>query len=220
MAFLIPAFDEAGVIGDVVRRALAVGCAGEVVVVDDGSRDGTGEAAREAGARVVRLSENRGKGVALRAGAAATHAPVLVFLDGDGQDDPAETPRLLEAIGAGADLVIGSRFLGHFEAGAIRWLNRQATVGLTALLSLFYGQRITDSQAGFRAVRRAAFLSLRLRARRYDIETETLTRALRAGLRVVEIPVSRAPRAAGHTKLPRWATGVRVLATIIRCRVT
>lgn len=220
VAFIIPAKDEAGVVGDVVRSARAAFPAAELVVVDDGSTDGTGDEARAAGARVVRFERNRGKGAALRAGALATDADVLIFLDADGQDDPAEATRLLGPLEQGADLVIGSRFLGTLLPGAITPVNRAANLALTYGMSVLYGRHITDSQAGFRAIRRATYLSLPLRARHYDVETEVLARALRAGLNVVEVPVSRAPRAAGHTKMHRLVTGARIASTMLRCRLT
>ena len=115
--------------------------------------------------------------------------------------------------------MLGSRFLGRFDAGAIKPLNRVATVGITAMLSALYGQRITDCLAGFRAVRRVAYLSLPLRADRYEVETEVVALALRAGMRVEEVAVTRAARTAGETKLHRLRTGVGVVVTMMRCRV-
>lgn len=217
--FLIPAYDEAGAIGDVVRRALATGCADAVLVVDDGSTDETAAEAEAAGAVVVRLATNAGKGVALRAGVeAAGEADVLILMDADGQDDPADAPRLLDALAAGADLVIGSRFAGTLRDGAITPLNRFGNLALTRLMAWLYGHPIGDSQAGFRAARREALLRLRWRAQRYDVETEVYARALRAGLSVTEVPVTRSARAAGESKLPPLRTGLRVLATMLRCR--
>ena len=218
VAFVIPAMNEQGAVGEVVRRALATGCAAEVIVVDDGSTDGTAAEAEAAGARVVRLGVNRGKGAALRAGAQASERSILLFLDADGQDDPAEAQRLLAEIARGADLVIGSRFLGTLHPGAITPVNRVANLALTHGMSALYGARITDSQAGFRAIRREAFLAMPLRARHYDVETEVLARALRGGLKVVEVPVSRSPRAAGHTKMHRVVTGLRIARAMVRTR--
>src|SRR5262245_57696523 len=113
---VIPAHNEAQAIADVVR-----GCRGalEVIVVDDASHDDTSSTARAAGAMVVRSEVPLGKGAAIRRGAAIARGDIVVMLDGDGQDPPAEIPRLVAAIAAGADLAIGSRFLGRFEPGAI-----------------------------------------------------------------------------------------------------
>src|SRR5205814_643780 len=119
------------VIGNLVREALGTLPSGEVLVVDDGSTDGTDRTAGDAGARVVRLPENSGKGAAVRRGLGEVRGEVIVLIDGDGQDDPTEIPRLLEALRPGVDLVIGSRFIGQFEPGAItpfnHWGNRFLT---------------------------------------------------------------------------------------------
>jgi len=103
---LVAAYNEAPVIGEVVRKALAAVPSGEVLVVDDGSTDGTERTATEAGARVLRLPANEGKGCAVRRGLPEAHGDVIVLIDGDGQDDPSEIPSLLEALRPGVDLVV------------------------------------------------------------------------------------------------------------------
>lgn len=213
---VIPAFDEAATIGPLVRQCLAVDGVGEVVVVDDASRDDTAGFAASAGARVVRCARNLGKGAALRRGAAAAHGDILVLLDGDGQDPPAEIPRLLAALDAGADLAIGSRFLGRFEPGAITAVDHLGNRALTWAFGRLFGVTLTDTQAGFRAVRRALFMRLGLVATRYEIETELLARALQVGARVVEVPVTRRPRAHGATRLQRVVDGARILGCMLR----
>jgi len=218
VTFVIPAKDEAGAVGDVVQRAIEAGCADEVLVVDDGSKDGTGAEAAAAGARVVSLPVNVGKGRALQAGVKAAPVGVVVFLDADGQHDPRETAVLLDAMARGADLVIGSRFLGTLEPGSITPVNRVANRAITLGMRLLYGHAITDSQAGFRAIRRDVFLGLGLVAERYDVETEMLAKALRRGLKVVEVPVTRKPRAAGSTKMNRFETGLRIARAMVRER--
>jgi glycosyltransferase involved in cell wall biosynthesis len=222
VSVVIPCHDEAEAIGAVVRgvRAELEGREHEVLVVDDGSGDGTGEAAREAGARVVRLEPNRGKGVALVTGAREARFPVLAFLDGDGQDDPSDLVPLLERLSDDVSLVVGSRFLGTLHAGSIHPLNRVANRAFSGLISVLFGERITDSQAGFRIVRRDAFLALGVRAREYDVETDTLLRGLKAGWRVVEAPVQRHPRRGSVTDFRRVRHGVLILWTIVRARVT
>ena len=221
ISVVIPCHNEATAIADVIRGAReALGeREHEVLIVDDGSSDGTAAIAEGAGARVLRLDPNRGKGVALDEGARAARYEHLVFLDGDGQDEPREIPDLLLELRPGVDLVIGSRFLGTLHPGAIHPLNRQANVAFTRLIALAFGQRVTDSQAGFRALRRGPFLSLGIGAREYDVETEMLCKALRRGWRVVEIPVSRYPRAGSVTDFNRVRHGLLILGTIIRERL-
>jgi glycosyltransferase involved in cell wall biosynthesis len=219
-SLIIPARNEAVSIGAVVAAARA-GCPrlAEIVVVDDGSTDGTADAAREAGARVVSLSPNRGKGVALRTGVAAAAGAVLAFIDADGQDDARELPRLLEALRPDVDMVIGSRFLGTIAPGAITPLHRAGNIALTWWFNQLFDASLSDTQAGFRVVRRDALLLDALRASRYEIETELTAHVLRRGGRVVEVPVSRAPRAGGATGFETARDGLRILRTMTRERL-
>lgn len=216
---LIAAYNEAPSIGAVVRGCrLHTPGLREVLVVDDGSQDDTALEAERAGARVYRLPSNQGKGAALREGLARSSGDVLVLLDGDGQDPPEEIPRLLEALAPEVDLVVGSRFLGRFEEGAITPVNRVGNIVLTGIFNALFGVEVTDSQAGFRAIRRRALEGLRLKARRYDIETEMLVQVLARGGRVVEVGVTRSARTHGHSGLHAVRDGTRILGRMLRCR--
>jgi len=218
---LLPAHDEAGAIGDVVRRCVrTVEGQGEVLVVDDGSRDGTAKEAFAAGARVVRLPDNRGKGAAVRRGLAEARGEVIVLLDADGQDPPEEIPRLLEALSPDVDLVIGSRFRGRFEPGSVRAVDHAGNRALTAVVNALFRTRLTDTQAGFKAARRQTLLDADLEASTYDIEVEMLLAVLRDGGRAVEVPVTRLPRRGGRSKLRAVRDGSRILARILRSRLT
>lgn len=222
VSVVIPCHDEAPNVAGVVRRCRDVlaGRPHEVLVVDDGSGDGTGTAALNAGARVVALARNEGKGRALLAGVRAARHDLLVVMDGDGQDDPRDIPALLAPLDQSqADLVVGSRFLGTLHAGAIHPLNRVANQAFTALIAALFRARVTDSQAGFRALRRERFLTLGVQAREYDVETDTLLRALRAGWRVREVPVQRFPRGGSRTDFRRVRHGLLILWTIVRERL-
>jgi glycosyltransferase involved in cell wall biosynthesis len=220
ISVLLPAFDEAMTIGPLVRGCLAhtpPPC--EVLVVDDGSTDDTGTLAEAAGARVLRLPGNRGKGVAVREGLAAVRGDVVVMLDADGQDDPAEIPSLLAALTDDVDMVVGSRFRGQFGAGSITPLNYAGNRFLTFVLNVLFATRMTDTLAGFKALRVSRLRGLRFEARRYDIEVELLVRLLRAGARVIEIPVRRAARVHGTSRLDSFRDGTRVLGRIVRLRL-
>jgi glycosyltransferase involved in cell wall biosynthesis len=159
--------------------------------VDDGATDGTGEAAREAGAEVIVHPANEGKGRAIRTGLDAlthggfTHA---LLLDGDMQHLPSEGSRLLdEADASGADLVLGERRFGRDRMPASRYhANRWGSRALSA----FVGVPLRDTQCGFRVVRLEALRGLTLRARGYDIETEMLVKLWRRGARITSVPVT------------------------------
>ncbi len=179
---VIPAFDEAETIGDVRDRTRPH--VDLVFVVDDGSRDAT-SALR---GNVLRHSRNLGKGAALRTGiraALAAGAQAIVTLDGDGQHDPGEIPRLLSAL-EGSYMVIGKRRRSK-EMPPLRRLCNGAS---SALISILSGRRRYDVHSGYRVYRADLFRKMEIRSRRYEVEVELLLKAGRAGLRVVEVPVS------------------------------
>lgn len=183
---VIPAYNEAARIGPVVRHLVALGL--PVLVVDDGSRDTTTRVAREAGADVLRRA-NGGKGTAIIAGcrrAVELGYRRVLLLDGDGQHDPAEAPRLIAAARRGADLVIGMRMLDLGRQPVYRrCFNRLSSL----LVTMAAGQRIRDSQSGYRMCDPRLLLSLPLVGHKYDLETEMCILAARAGRKVVEVPI-------------------------------
>lgn len=220
VSVILPAYNEAATIAGVIRGCQeALPGLEQLLVIDDGSTDATAKCAEESGAYVIRVGRNQGKGRALRLGIERSVGEVLVFLDADGQDDPKEIPLLLDALAAGADLVVGSRFLGHFEPGGITTLNRYGNQFLTWVANVLFGVRLTDTQAGFRAVRRSLLDRLALRAQHYDIETDLLLQAIRVGGRVVEVPVRRGARQHGSSGLDPIVDGLRILARIVRVRL-
>lgn len=204
---IIPALDEAEAIGEVldsIPRPLVR----RVIVCDNGSTDGTADVARAHGAVVVR-EEHRGYGAAcLRALAALETDPpgIVLFLDGDHSDDPAEATRILEPILAGrADLVVGSRTLGHADPGSLTPQARFGNWLATGLLRLLYHARYTDL-GPFRAIRYASLASLAMRDRDFGWTVEMQIKAARAGLRAVEVPV-RYRRRIGRSKISGTVSG-------------
>jgi len=204
----IPAYNEEEVIGDVIKRArsaleeLGRGFRFRLVVVDDGSKDGTGDIAKALGAIVLRHEENRGYGASVRAllfHALRTGADALVLLDADGQHPPEEIPKLLVPVLRGeADVVIGSRFL----LGGARWvpsLRRAGRKFYSLLVSAITGIRLTDVTSGFRAMnRRAIELVAPVYPDDYPAVKVTIYMALR-GLRIIELPVRMEPRKSGSS---------------------
>ena len=219
VSVILAAYDEAETIERIVRECREfTPDLHEVIVVDDGSADQTARLAEEAGARVIRLNTNGGKGVAIRRGIAEASGDILLFMDADGQDEPREIPLLIAAFASDVDMVVGSRFLGTFGDGAITPLNRLGNQALTEVVNVLFGARLTDTQAGFRAVRRAAALRARLSAHRYDIEVDLLLSVLRSGARVVEVPVTRKRRDHGQSHLDSFRDGTRIFVRILRKR--
>lgn len=218
---VIAAYNEGPVIGEIIRRVRAViRPDDDILVVDDGSRDNTSEAARSAGARVVRQEPNQGKGRAIIRGLKEATGDVILFIDGDGQDYPEEIPLLLAEMEKGADLVNGSKFIGQLKEGAISTPNYFGNRFMSGLINLLFGVKVTDSQAGYRAFRRSKLTGIALTAKEYEIETEMLIRAIKAGFKIVEVPVTRDRRAAGHTSFKRIRNGLRILGYILKLRFT
>jgi glycosyltransferase involved in cell wall biosynthesis len=186
---LIPAFNEADVIASVVRGTMSY--VDFVMVVDDGSSDGTAERAEASGAVCVRLDRNRGKGAAMREGIAhldKSPFTYVLFLDGDGQHRPSDIPSLIRAAQEqNADMVIGARFFDKNRMPLERFLSN--SIG-SRIASLLVGKEIKDSQSGFRLIRLEKLHHLRLRAKKYEIEMEILIKMSLAGSSIVHAPIS------------------------------
>lgn len=200
MVVIIPALNEADRVGTVVasvRRALP---ATEVVVIDDGSVDGTERRARAAGATVVRHPIRLGYGAALRTGYryASSRESACIQIDADGQHDAAVLPQLVAALAGGADLAIGSRFTGA-TAPALGPARRVGSAAVRLLLRLLVGMRCSDPTSGLRALSARTVALLQDDLPDDYPELEALIRASYRGLVVVEIPARHAPRRGGRS---------------------
>jgi len=200
---VIPALDEAPSIAGVVEtlRAQRTVSLHRIIVVDNGSSDGTGEIARRAGASVVR-EERRGYGYACLAGVlVAKEADVIVLLDGDAADNPDDLSNILEPLLAGeADLVVGSRTLGSREPGS---MTPQQVLGnrlATFLMRNIYGVKVTDL-GSFRGIGREDLLALEMQEMTYGWPVEMMVKAARAGYRYHEVPVRHRRRSGGVSKV-------------------
>ena len=222
-ALFIPALDEQETIGRVVTEVDRE-IVDTVVVADNGSRDSTAERARAAGAIVVR-EERRGYGSACQAAFRMVQdAELLVYLDGDGSDDPTEIPRLLAALlDNDADLVIGSRTQGRAEPGALTPVQRFGNTLTCGLVRLLWGARFTDL-GPFRAIRREAYERLEMRDPDYGWTIEMQVKAAQQGLRYVELPVGRRVRRGGESKVTgsiigSYRAGKRILGYVAEAKL-
>lgn len=199
---IVPARNEAETIAFVVEECRRY--AGEVIVVEGGSTDGTAEVAEAAGARVVR-DRGTGKGAALRLAVGHVTTPFCVFIDADGSHDPIDIPMLVAPIKAGTcDHVTGSRLLGgsdELHGGGDEFLRLAGSALITFLINWRFGTRLSDSQNGFRAIRTDVFRKLDLHAQHTTIEMEMIMATLASGFRIAEVPTHERPRAAGFSKI-------------------
>jgi glycosyltransferase involved in cell wall biosynthesis len=186
VAALVPAYQAAAHLGEVLTRLAALPEPPHVLVVDDGSRDATAEVARQFGAEVLSFAGNRGKGHALLAGFAALgDFDAVVTLDADGQHPPERFPAFAAAAAAGADLVLGTRARSQAMPPMRRLANGFSSGWATALA----GQTVSDSQCGYRCYARGVLEATPITPGRYEVETEVVVRAARLGFRIVEIEV-------------------------------
>jgi glycosyltransferase involved in cell wall biosynthesis len=186
---LIAAYDEAPRIAAVVSGIRPH--VDHVLVVDDGSADGTGAVAREAGAEVVRHPSNRGKGTAIRTGLSllATRAfSHVLLLDGDMQHAPDDAPRLIETARRGhGDFILGERHFDRRTTPRSRYYTN--TISSWVISTCFIGQRVADAQSGFRLIDTNLLRQVRLSGRGYEIETEMLIKLARRGARIARVPI-------------------------------
>jgi glycosyltransferase involved in cell wall biosynthesis len=220
VALIIPVWNEAAAIGQVLAE-VPPGAVEQVIVVDGGSRDGTVERARAAGATVIH-QRRRGYGAACAEGvAAASDVELLVFLDGDYSDPPACIPHLLAPLHAGqADLVLGSRVLGGMARDA---LPVQAVLGnqvVTGLIRVLYRRGLTDLPSA-KAIRRETLIGFQMQEMTYGWTTEMIVKALRLKCRVVEIGVPYRARGGGRSKVSgtlmgTLLAGYHLVATTLR----
>jgi Glycosyl transferase family 2 len=220
IAILIPAYNEAENIGVVLDQMPAEVCGirTEVLVVDDGSRDGTGDVAAEHGALVARHVTNRGGGAALRTGyrlMVESGAEIVVTLDADGQHLPSEMPRLVEPVLSGeVDMAHGSRVLGHADRNT-----RARELGIVffnRVVSFITRTHVTDCSNGYRAVRTTVLPQLVLRQEQFHT-SEFMIEAIKRGVPAKEVPITVEQRLHGHSKKPAvFRYGVGFANAIVR----
>jgi glycosyltransferase involved in cell wall biosynthesis len=223
ISIIVPVYNEEQTVVPLLERVLAISMPAdrEVLVVNDGSTDGTeaglNELGRRQGLRVLHTHKNAGKGSAIRVGLAYAAGDIVAIQDADLELDPADLPRLVEPILNGsASIVYGSRFLAGRPNAP--WKTIAANRALTLLTNLLFGSRLTDMETCYKIMRTDIARALDLHCRRFDIEPEITAKLLLAGHTIVERPVSFQPRSRAAGKKINWRDGVRAIDVLLRCR--
>jgi len=217
VSIVIPCFNEGRTIAEVIDRILQVrfDCEREIIVVDDGSTDGSDQIIKTfSEVKLVTHETNRGKGAAIRTGIETASGDVLVIQDADMEYRPSFLPELVDPIFKGeADVVIGSRFLGQVEG--MSWSHAFGNKVLSWTASLLTGQAVTDVMTGHKAFRTSLLREMRLKSGEFEIEVELIARAAKRRARISEIPITYSYRKAGTAKIG-WRHGVSSFLLLLR----
>jgi glycosyltransferase involved in cell wall biosynthesis len=221
LSVVVPAFNERGTIVELLRRVVAVPIDKEVIVIDDCSTDNTARLVEEFAAshpvvRLLRQTQNSGKGAAVRRGIAEARGDVVLIQDADLEYEPSEYPRLIEPILSGdADVVYGSRFAGHPRRVMMYW----HTLGnsfLTWLSNVTTNLNLTDMETCYKVFRRSVIQSIRIKSARFGFEPEVTAKIARRGYRIYEVPISYHGRDYWEGKKINWKDGVSAVWTILK----
>jgi glycosyltransferase involved in cell wall biosynthesis len=198
LSVIIPVFNEKYTIAEIVHRVQATRLASEIILVDDGSTDGTRDVLNSLegspGISMVFHEKNRGKGAALRSGFGKAQGDIILIQDADLEYNPAEYPCLLEPIESGqADVVYGSRFLGSKRRVTMFW-HMVANQLLTLATNILFNSILSDMETGYKVFRADMLKSIRLRSNRFDFEPEITAKILKRKARLFEVPISFNPR--------------------------
>jgi glycosyltransferase involved in cell wall biosynthesis len=221
LSVLIPVYNEARTIDEILTLVTREGTEKEVIVVDDGSSDGTREklAAWDGkdGVRVILHASNFGKGRAVRTALAASQGEIVLIQDADLEYDPAEYPRLLGPIESGrADVVFGSRFVGSSEHRVQNFWHQQGNRLLTLLSNVVTGLNLSDMATCYKAFHRRVVPALDLVSPGFGVDAEITAKVARGGFRIFEVPVSYFGRSQAEGKKIRLKDGFSALAALVQ----
>jgi glycosyltransferase involved in cell wall biosynthesis len=223
LSVVMPVYNERATVEEIIRRVLAVPLRIQLIVVDDGSGDGSQEVLaglqRELGFELVRQERNQGKGAALRRGFQQARGDLVIVQDADLEYSPEEYPELIELICQGrADVVYGSRFLGRHRVFMFsHYLGNRI---VTLLTNILYNTMLTDMETCYKVMRAEIVKGMTLRSNRFGIEPELTAKIFKGGFRVYEIPITYDGRGYDEGKKITWRDGMVALWVLLKYRVT
>jgi glycosyltransferase involved in cell wall biosynthesis len=225
LSVIVPVFNERNTVVEVVRRMRAVelpdGIEREIIIIDDGSGDGTRDVLRQLGDSTVRIlvhEENRGKGAAVRTGLALATGDYVLIQDADLEYDPDDWPKLIAPVIRGrASVVYGSRFTGERRNMLLlHWIGNRV---LSLVTNVLFNSTLSDMETCYKLVDRKLLADLRLRSDRFDIEPEITAKILKRGIRIYEVPISYMGREFDEGKKITWRDGFAALWTLVKFRL-
>lgn len=222
LSVIIPVYNEANTIQEIIKRVQATGLAYEILAVDDGSTDGSrdilAKISQEGAVKVIYHDRNQGKGKAVRTGIQNASGDLVIIQDADLEYDPREYPNLLKPIQEGiADVVYGSRFLGAGRRPVLFW-NMVANKILTLVTNVLYNNILTDMETGYKLFRRQIVQNMNLHARGFEFEPEFTAKILKSKVRIYEVPISFNPRDYAEGKKIKMRDAFIAMWTLIKYR--
>jgi glycosyltransferase involved in cell wall biosynthesis len=222
LSVIIPVFNESNTIQEIIQRVKDTDLVDEIVLVDDGSQDGTrrilAEYQNKPGMKVILHEKNQGKGAAIQTGLGAVASDLVLIQDADLEYDPRDYPMLLQPINEGlADVVYGSRFLGGPRRPILFW-NMVANKILTFTTNILYNNILTDMETGYKMFKREVVKDIRIRARGFDFEPEFTAKILKKHIRIYEVPIRFTPRFYEEGKKIKMKDAFIAMWTLVKYR--